>query len=189
MIVVSVNLGHPEPLVFRDQTHTSAIRKHPFFGPVEVGPDSLEGDEVADRRVHGGLRKSVYAYPNEHYAAWQAELGDVKLPVGVFGENLTIEGTSEDEIRLGDVLGIGTAEFAVTQPRLPCMKLNARFQRDDMIERMLANERSGFYLTVRQTGTLQAGDEIHRVATDPSAATVRDDFRRRAHRDSDPSPG
>lgn len=187
MIVLSVNLGHPEPLVFRDQTHSSAIRKHPFFGPVEVGPDSLEGDEVADRRVHGGLRKSVYAYPTEHYAAWQAELGDVKLPVGVFGENLTIEGTSEDEIRIGDVLGIGTAEFAVTQPRLPCMKLNARFQRDDMIERMLANERSGFYLTVRQTGTLQAGDEIHRLASDPSAATVRDDFRRRAHRDSEPS--
>jgi MOSC domain-containing protein YiiM len=187
MIVVSVNIGQPEPLVFREHVHSSAIRKRPVTGPVEVGPLHLVGDDVADHRVHGGVEKSVYAYPREHYAPWKAELGDIPLPLGSFGENLTLEGVSEDDVRIGDVLGIGTAEFSVTRPRLPCLKLNARFQRDDMIDRMLANERSGFYLAVRKTGALQAGDAVHRLAHDPSALTVREDFRRRAHRDAEPT--
>ncbi|MCI4325209.1 MAG: MOSC domain-containing protein [Thermoplasmata archaeon] len=181
MKVVSVNLGRPEPLVHGTTTLRSAIRKRPVKGPVEVGAESLVGDDVADHRGHGGPQKSVYAYPREHYPFWKEELGDVPLPVGVFGENLTVEGVLEDDLRIGDVLGIGSAELVVTRPRLPCVKLNARFQRDDMIDRMLANERSGFYLGVRATGILQAGDEIRRLAEAPSALTVREDFRRRAH--------
>jgi MOSC domain-containing protein YiiM len=181
MKVLSVNLGQPEPLEFGGHTHRSAIRKRPVDGPVAVGPESLVGDDVADHRGHGGPQKSVYAYPREHYAPWREELGDVPLPDGAFGENLTVEGVSEGDLRIGDVLGVGTAELVVTRPRLPCLKLNARFRRDDMIDRMIANERSGFYLGVRATGTLQAGDAIRRLGGDPSAPTVRDDFRRRAH--------
>jgi MOSC domain-containing protein YiiM len=189
MIVVSVNVGQPEPLVYREHTHTSAIRKRPVSGPVEVGPESLVGDAVGDRQVHGGPQKAVYAYPVEHYDPWRAELGEVELPFGSFGENLTIEGVLEHDVRIGDVLGVGTAEFGVSRPRFPCLKLNARFQREDMISRMLSNERSGFYLTVRRTGTLRAGDRIRRVATDQNAPSVRDDFRRRAHKDDPPSGG
>jgi MOSC domain-containing protein YiiM len=184
MIVVSVNLGRPEPLEFHGHVHSSAIRKRSVSGPVEVGPESLVGDSVGDRQAHGGPQKSVYAYPVEHYAPWREELGDVELPMGSFGENLTVEGISEAVLRIGDVLGVGSAQFGVTRPRLPCLKLNARFQRDDMIDRMLANERSGFYLTVRRTGTLRAGDRVDLLSTDPAAPSVRDDFRRRARRDS-----
>lgn len=182
MIVVSVNVGRPDWIEYRDQSHRTAIRKRPVDGPVEVGPESLVGDDVADHQSHGGPRKSVYAYPTEHYPPWTEELAVGEIPIGAFGENLTVRGASEDEIRIGDVLAIGSAEFAVTQPRLPCFKLNARFQREDMIDRMLRNERSGFYLTVRRTGSLRAGEEIRRIGTDPSAPSVREDFRRRAHR-------
>jgi MOSC domain-containing protein YiiM len=139
------------------------------------------GDDVADHRGHGGPQKSVYAYPHEHYPLWTVELGDAPLPVGVFGENLTVEGLSEEAVRIGDVLGIGSAELVVKRPRMPCVKLNARFERDDMIDRMLANGRSGFYLGVRATGSLRAGDEIRLVDRLPAAPTVLEDFRRRAH--------
>jgi MOSC domain-containing protein YiiM len=62
----------------------------------------LAGDEQADLSVHGGLDKAVYAYPQEHYAFWQAQrreqgvsLFDEGLPPGFVGENLSISGLLE----------------------------------------------------------------------------------------------
>ncbi|MCI4355550.1 MAG: MOSC domain-containing protein [Thermoplasmata archaeon] len=181
MRVVSVNVGLAEPLVVGGRPSTSAIRKRPVLGSVAVGKERLAGDDCADRRVHGGPDKAVYAYPTEHYDPWRTELGISELPWGTFGENLSLEGAHEDAIRIGDLLGIGTAELAVTRPRLPCAKLNARFARDDMTTRMLANARSGFYLAIRSTGRIMAGDEVRVLVSDPAAPTVLADFRRRAH--------
>ena len=181
MKVLSVNVGRAVPLQAGDRVVPSAIRKTPVGGPVRVETDHLEGDESADRRVHGGPLKAVYAYPAEHYGPWRAELGVATLPMGSFGENLTLEGLLEATTRIGDVLAIGSAELAVTRARLPCFKLEAHFGRNDLAERMLANGRSGFYLTVRRRGTLAAGDEVRIILSDPSAPSVLDDFRRRAH--------
>ena len=64
-----------------------------------------------------------------------------RFPRAVFGENLTTEGLGED-VRIGDRFRIGTAEFVVTQPRLPCFKLGIRFGRMDMLKRMLRNGRT-----------------------------------------------
>jgi MOSC domain-containing protein YiiM len=138
----------------------TAIWKAPIAGKVAVGELNLEGDAQADLRVHGGSRKSVYVYPFEHYEFWQQKLADVQLPLGVFGENLTTTGLIEHEVRKGDRLRIGTAEFAVTVPRYPCYKLGVRFGRQDILRRFMQSGRSGFYLTVLQTGSLEAGDEI-----------------------------
>ncbi|HKP49525.1 MAG TPA: MOSC domain-containing protein, partial [Gemmatimonadales bacterium] len=100
------------------------------------------------------------------------ELPGVALPWGAFGENLTVEGMDETAVRVGDVLRIGTAEFMVTQPRLPCYKLNSRFQRPDMVRRFLRSGRTGFYLAVIKEGELAAGDEIELIPTDRSAVTI-----------------
>ena len=82
------------------------------------------------------------------------------LPWGVFGENLTIEGLLEGEVRPGDRLRIGSAEFEITTPRLPCFKLGIRFGDDLMVRRFAQSGRSGFYLSVIKVGTLAAGDAI-----------------------------
>jgi MOSC domain-containing protein YiiM len=127
---------------------------------VAVGELNLEGDRQADLRVHGGSSKSVYVYPSEHYDFWRNEFPGTELPWGVFGENLTTVGLLETEVRRGDRLRIGTAEFAVTVPRYPCYKLGIRFNRNDILRRFAQSGRSGFYLTILQTGSLAADDEI-----------------------------
>jgi MOSC domain-containing protein YiiM len=91
-----------------------------------------------------------------------------------FGENLSVEGLAETELRVGDVLRVGTAECVVTQPRLPCFKLNVRFQRPDMVKRFLRSRRTGFYLAVLKEGELTTGDPIELVPTDWSAIGVTD---------------
>ncbi|PYS86543.1 MAG: MOSC domain-containing protein [Acidobacteria bacterium] len=160
MKVLSVNVGMPRLVEYLGEPVATAIFKSPVKGKVAVGQFNLEGDKQADLTVHGGRDKSVYIYPSEHYPYWQNELPDAELPWGIFGENLTTTGLLETEVRPGDRLRIGTAEFEVTIPRYPCYKLGIRFGRKDILKRFMLSGRSGFYLTVLKTGELETGDPI-----------------------------
>jgi MOSC domain-containing protein YiiM len=172
MKLLSVNVGLPQEVRWRDDLTATAIHKLPVDGRIAAKRLNLDGDRQADLAVHGGPEKAIYAYPIEHYAYWREELPGVPLPLGVFGENLTIEGILEPMIRVGDVLRIGTSELVVTQPRMPCFKLNVRFQRGDMVKRFLRSGRTGFYLAVREEGQLGAGDAIGLTPTREQAVTI-----------------
>ena len=152
----------------------TSIFKQPVAGPVRVGPTNLAGDRQSDPSVHGGPDKAVYIYPSEHYPFWREQLPKMQLPWGMFGENLTTEGLVETEVRIGDRLRIGTAEFAVTQPRMPCFKLGLRFGRPDMLKRFLESGRSGFYVTVLREGTISAGDAVEIIPQNEHRVTVAD---------------
>ena len=41
---------------------------------------NLDGDDQADRTVHGGLDKAVYAHPAEHLPVWAVDLGSRRWP-------------------------------------------------------------------------------------------------------------
>jgi hypothetical protein len=114
-------------------------------------------------------------YPSEHYAFWRDELPGRELPWGAFGENLTIEGLLEDDVRIGDRLQVGSAELVVTRPRKPCYKLAIRLAQKDMVARFRASGRSGFYLSIAREGELRAGDAITRIERG-SGQTVREVF-------------
>ncbi|MEO8649526.1 MAG: MOSC domain-containing protein [Acidobacteriota bacterium] len=175
MKVLSVAVGMPGIVQTQDEEIvTTAIFKSPMSGRVKVGQLNLEGDAQADLRVHGGPAKSVYIYPSEHYAYWQKEMPDHTFEPANFGENLTTQGLIETEAYIGDVLRIGTAEFAVTQPRMPCYKLGIRFGRKDIIRRFLQSRRSGIYLTVLKTGELGENDEITILERNEHQVTVDD---------------
>jgi len=135
---------------------------------------NLDGDRQSDLTVHGGARKAVYVYPSEHYAWWRERLPGVELPWGAFGENFTSEGLLEDGARIGDRLRIGSAEFAVTQPRMPCFKLAIRFGRPDMVKMFLKSGRTGFYLAVTREGEAAAGDPVELIARAEDNLTVAD---------------
>ena len=174
MRLLSVNVGRPRPVEWNGGVVMTSIWKHAVDGPVRAARTNLAGDEQSDLSVHGGPEKAVYAYPSEHYASWSDELRVVDLPWGAFGENLTTEGLSETEVRVGDRLQIGTAEFLVTQPRLPCFKLALRLDRADIIQRFVRRNRPGFYLAVAREGVVQAGDRIQVVSGSPNSVTVAD---------------
>jgi MOSC domain-containing protein YiiM len=98
----------------------------------------------------------------------------MELPWGQFGENLTTEGLNEQDTHIGDVLRIGQATVQVTQPRVPCFKLAAKFKRDDILRRFLQSGRSGFYFSVVEEGLVAAGDEIERIQEDDNRVAVSD---------------
>jgi len=173
MKLVSVNAGLPREVRWNGKTVTTSIWKEPVSGAARVTGLNLEGDRQADLSVHGGADKAVYVYPSEHYGYWRGELQGTQLPWGSFGENLTTEGLTE-EFRIGDRLRIGSAEFTVTQPRMPCFKLAIRFGRPDIVKRFLRSGRTGFYLAVTREGDVAAGDAIQLVARAEDSLTVAD---------------
>lgn len=186
MKVLSVNLARAEMRIIDGRRVATAIGKRPVAGAVEVGPLGLAGDEQADPSVHGGITKAVYAYAQAHYAFWQTvraqarvSLWDEALTPGALGENLTIEGLSEDRLWIGDRLRLPGCMLAVSEPRFPCFKFNAAMGFAHAAKLMVQSGYCGSYLAVLEPGTLQAGDPIE-LLPGPREVSVRELFRARA---------
>ena len=172
--LVSVNVAQPtvighlrsgEPIV-------SGIAKRPVVaGTLTLSELNLEGDRQADLTVHGGPDKAVYAYPAEHLPVWNEELGADFGP-GTFGENLTVEGMREDDVRIGDIWAWGEARLQVAQPRSPCYKLAAITGRPDIGKRLIRAGRTGWYLRVLRPGVVPVAGPIRVVARPPDGITV-----------------
>jgi MOSC domain-containing protein YiiM len=175
MKLLSVNVGLPREIEWKGKIVRTSIFKAPVTGRVKVTKLNLEGDQQSDLAVHGGVDKAIYVYPSEHYLFWQKELPEADLPWGMFGENFTTEGSLDDKaVFIGDRFRIGSAEFAVTSPRMPCFKLGIRFGRADIIKQFLHSGRNGFYLAVLKEGEVSAGDTIELLDRDEHGITVAD---------------
>jgi MOSC domain-containing protein YiiM len=170
--LISLNVALPRLAVYKGMTLNTGIFKKPVSGRVLLRTLNLDGDRQADLSVHGGVYKAVYAYPAEHYEYWREQLPGIDLPWGAFGENFATEGLMEAELHVGDRLKIGSAIVMVRQPRMPCYKLAAKFQRDDMIERFMESGRSGFYFSVEQEGEAGEGDVIEFISRNPDGITI-----------------
>ncbi|MBM3407230.1 MAG: MOSC domain-containing protein [Betaproteobacteria bacterium] len=187
--LIAASVGRAAPLFAQDGSERfatqSAINKRPVStltqpDPCAVTERGLDGDESVERRIHGPPLQAVYVYPLEHYRFWQSlahQHGRAPLPeAGALGENLTIEGLSESQVWVGDLLAIGSVRLRVTRPRDPCFKLNARLGLSMAAKMMVQSGYTGFYCAVVQTGTLAAGDPVALTAGD-RAITVLDRHR------------
>ena len=174
MKIISLNVSLPREVEFRGNKVSTGIYNEPVDGRRKVKALNIDGDQQADLTVHGGPDKAVYAYPSEHYPYWQELYSNQKLDWGMFGENLTTEGLLEDKTNIGDEYEIGTAKFAVTQPRMPCFKLAIKFQSGGVIKQMFASAKCGIYFKVLEEGEIGAGDEIKLVKKDPNNVTIQD---------------
>lgn len=177
--VVSVNVGQPRPLPLPCgcQVNSSMPRLpiDPEQQDIEVTTLGLEEDQSADKRFHGGPTKALYAYPLEHLQQWEEEFGKA-FPPGSMGENLTIQGMTEKEIRIGDQWLWGDVRLRVRGQRTPCFKLNA-VHGDGTAEAMMANGRSGCYLEVTRPNGTVARNPIIVVGGD--GITIAESFSRK----------
>ena len=174
MKVLSVHVGSLQEMRRNGKKIQTGIFKQLTEGPIDVKQLGLEGDQQANKKLHGGIYKAICVYPSEHYDLWKEELGKPDLSFGDFGENLTTVGLMEDDICLGDRLRIGSVEMVVTQPREPCITLNARLNTKDLSARIRKSGRSGFYCSVEREGTIEKGGSIEYVSRDENKVSVSD---------------
>ena len=171
MHVEAVNVGEVRTVRIGDRTTTTAIWKHPVSGPIAIEGVNVQGDDQADRAVHGGPDKAVYAYALEDTVWWESALSRPLGP-GAFGENLSLREVDVSQARIGERWAVGSTLLEVRQPRLPCFKLGLRHS-DPLLPRRFARAgRPGAYLAIIESGAVSAGDHVEVVDQPHHEVTV-----------------
>jgi len=170
--VLSVNVGTVREVAWRGETVTTGIWKESVAGRVAVRGVNLAGDDQADRTVHGGVDKAVYAYAREDYDYWRDHEG-VETSPGLFGENLTLEGLELSAALAGERWKVGTTVLEVAQPRLPCFKLGIRLSDPRFPRRFQHVGRMGAYLRIVSEGDVGAGDAVEIVSRPDHGVTLQ----------------
>jgi len=168
--ILSVNVGTPRTVDWHGKPIDTAIWKQPVDGRVRLEGVNLVGDDQADRRVHGGPDKAVYAYASEDYDWWRSQLGSVDA--AAFGENLTTADIDLGASLIGDRWQVGSAVLEVSQPRSPCFKLGIRMSDVGFPLRFTESRRPGAYLRIIEPGAIGAGDPILVEPARPPAVVV-----------------
>ena len=140
----------------------SAIFKTSVPGPLWAGIEGLAGDEVADRKNHGGPDQALLACAASNYAHWTEE-GHPFDP-GAFGENLLLSAFPETEACIGDVLEGSEVRLQIAHPRVPCGTLAKRLETAGILQRVWETSRGGFYLRVLKEGWIRPGESLCRTA-------------------------
>jgi MOSC domain-containing protein YiiM len=182
--ILRVQAGTLQKLPFGRTTWTTAIVKQALREPVSVEHNGIVGDEHTGRGPDP--ERALCCCPADHYDHWRATLG-LELPLGIFGENLTIAEADENNACIGDVLRCGSALVQISQPRMPCYKQARRIERPDFVKLIMKSGRLGFLMRVLEPGTLQEGDELlllERPHPDVPVAEVVRAFRDSADREA-----
>jgi ferredoxin-NADP reductase/MOSC domain-containing protein YiiM len=173
-VLLSVNVGLPKNVAWQGKTVYTGAWKHPVDGPAMVRRLNIDGDGQGDLAGHGGEQRAVLVYQVQSYRHWQQHFGRDDLGYGQFGENLTVDGLTDDEVCIGDRYRIGEAEFEVTQPRVTCYRVGLRLGEPELPALLVSHHRPGFYMRVLREGRIRAGDRIVKTRTGPGALSVAD---------------
>jgi ferredoxin-NADP reductase/MOSC domain-containing protein YiiM len=173
-VLLSVNVGMPKDVTWQGKTVHTSVWKHQVAGPRMARRLNIDGDGQGDLNGHGGEQRAVLVYQLGSYRHWQQHFGRDDFSYGMFGENLTVDGLSDDEVCIGDRYRIGEAEFEVTQPRVTCYRVGMRLGEPQLPALLVAHHRPGFYMRVITEGNIEAGDPIVKTRTGPGALSVAD---------------
>jgi len=175
MKVLSLNIGAKRIVIWRGKTVETGIFKAAVNGPLFLGKEDVDKDNVVDRRVHGGIDKAVYGFSFEHYEYFKNLHPKLDWQFGMLGENLTFSKLNEDEINVGDIYRLGETTLQASKPRQPCFKLGIRFENPMIIKQFWNTTKSGVYFKVLKTGFVKVGDDlilIEKSLDTPSIAEV-----------------
>ncbi|MBC8163197.1 MAG: MOSC domain-containing protein [Roseiflexaceae bacterium] len=155
-----VQAGQLEQHEYKGKAWETAIYKRALAGPVQVTPLGIAGDQHT-----GGTfdpDRAVCVHPVATYEYWRAYFRR-DIPLGFFGENLTVSGLLDEQVCVGDIVRCGSALLQVTQPRTPCHKPADKLGEPALLKLTLQTGKLGFLLRVLEPGTLQAGDAFELI--------------------------
>jgi MOSC domain-containing protein YiiM len=175
-----IQAGKLQELPYKDTTWSTAIYKQPLAGQVQVDRYGIVGDE------HTGdgpdLDRAVCFHSLAHYRFWSAYFRR-DIPIGFFGENLTLAGLVDEDVCVGDIIRCGSVLFEISQPRTPCFKQARKLGVPNFVKLILQTGKPGFLARVLQPGAIVAGDAFELVERPhPEASVV---FINRAMYDND----
>lgn len=160
MRIISTNIAKPTTFVFNGKQVTTGIYKIPTTQPIYLGKETVVGDEVSDRKFHGGEFKACYLFSKEQYPFWKNLYPNLKWDYGMFGENLTVSGFDETQTIIGDIYKVGNALVQITQPREPCYKFGVKFGSQNVLKQFIEHGFPGTYVRVLEEGFVKTSDNF-----------------------------
>ncbi|WP_299488787.1 MOSC domain-containing protein [uncultured Allomuricauda sp.] len=158
MKIISTNIGEPTSITWNGQQTTTGIFKKPVDEPITLETESVVKDNISDRKVHGGIYKACYLFSSDHYPYWKEKYPHLDWNWGMFGENLTVEGMDEAELKIGSIYKLGSALVQISQPREPCFKLGIKFGTQDILKEFVDHGYPGTYVRILEVGEVKTGD-------------------------------
>lgn len=172
MEIISTNIGEPVTVEWRGEKVQTGIFKFGVETSICLGHEDVLNDHVLNRKYHGGVDKACYLYSADHYPFWEKKYSENDWQWGMFGENLTVRGLNESEIRIGDIYRVGGAVIQVSQPRQPCYKLGIRFENQSIVQDFWESSYPGVYVRVIESGNITTGDVMVLIRRNEESLTV-----------------
>ncbi|MEE3809870.1 MULTISPECIES: MOSC domain-containing protein [Lysinibacillus] len=170
-IIHTLAVGMPKELLdSKGRSMITGIEKQQMQ-EVYLSSRGFEGDDVADKKHHGGPDRAVCLYPAEHYIQWEHELGK-PLPTAAFGENLTVTNMLEADVCIGDIYKIGNAVIQITQGRIPCSTIDRYTEATTLLKRLIETGYTGYLARVLEEGSICADSTIEVVEKHPARISV-----------------
>jgi len=177
MQIISTNIAKPGFVTINGETQRTEIHKKPTATPIYLEKENVKGDEVTNRRVHGGEFKACYIFSANNYPHWKNLYPKLDWQYGMLGENLTVEGLDETQLYVGDVYKVGEALIEITQPREPCTTFAAKMGTLDIMEQFIAHGKPGTYTKVLKEGNVSVGDTFELVEKATNSISIADFFK------------
>ncbi len=174
MKIIATNIGKRKEIDWKGKKVTTGIFKYAVNTPIFLDTEDVKGDEISDRKNHGGVLQAIYGYSLKHYAFFKPLYPYLDWQNGIFGENLTINDLDETKIHQGDTFKVGDAILEATVQRNPCYKLGIRFNDIKIVKQFWNTTFCGVYFKVIQTGFVKAGDVFKQIKSCPENPTIAD---------------
>ena len=175
MKIESINIAQKEKINYAGKLIETGIFKMPISNRVSVTKLGIEGDNIVDMSVHGGVDQAIYLYGLADYEWWSNELGKT-IPPGTFGENLTVSEFGTETLVIGDRLSINNVLLEISAPRTPCFKLAARMGNPEFLKSFVKAVKPGAYARVINEGKICIGDEVDLIKTNYDYSSINDVF-------------
>ena len=172
MKIISTNIAEPTTFTWQGKEITTGIYKKPTDVPIYLGKENVRGDEVSDRRVHGGEFKACYLFSANHYPYWRNLYPNLNWTYGMLGENLTVENLNEKELFIGNIYKLGNTTVQITIPREPCFKFAHKFGTDAVLQQFIDHGYSGTYVKVLDKGEVKVGDTLELIETETNSISI-----------------
>ncbi len=173
MNIIATNIGKPTTFLWNGKEEQTGIFKYPIQESIYLGNTDVNDDTVIDRKHHAGINKACYLFSADNYPYWKKHYPELKWDWGMFGENLTVSGLDESEMRIGDIYKIGSSLVQVSQPREPCYKLGIRFGTQNILKQFIDHGHPGTYVRILEEGEVRTGDEVQLQRQSENTLTVR----------------
>jgi len=175
--ILSTNIAKPGFVTINGETQRTGIHKKPTSTPIYLEKENVKGDEVTNRKVHGGEFKACYLFSADHYQHWENLYPNLSWHYGMLGENLTVEGLDETQLYVGDIYKVGNAIIQVTQPREPCTTFASKMGTINIMEQFIAHGKPGTYTRVLQEGNVTVGDTFELIEKAKNSISIANFFK------------